>query len=189
LEIKSKRINLADLIFILFYKYKGEIRGITTLQKLIDIIRLDSDLDIEIDYSPYNYGDFAPEVNDVIQVFLDNSWLIKDKKEYENGKKIEIFKLTSNGYKIAKTLYNNLLYNELKSLEVIDKFLNKRQEEIISFSYFWYPQTAINSKIRRNIFKKKSILSVLDGELEEEYYSIIKSGCTIKDIIRKSWKY
>ena len=64
--MKLKKINLGDLIFILLYKYGGEIRGSTTIQKLIDIVRLDSELEVDVSYSPYDYGDFAPEINDVI---------------------------------------------------------------------------------------------------------------------------
>lgn len=186
--MKSKKINLGDLIFILFYKYGGEIKGSTTLQKLIDIIRLDSDLEVDVNYSPYDYGDFAPEVNDIIQVYLDNSWLIKDEKKFQKEKKIDIYRLTTKGNKIAKTLYENLLTSELKSLNVLDKFQNKRQEDIIAFSYFWYPQTAIKSKIKKDIFKRSTILSNLDGDLEEEYFSIINSGRSIKEVIRESWR-
>ncbi len=186
--MKLKKINLGDLIFILFYKYRGEIKGTTRLQKLIDIIRLYSDLEVDVNYSPYDYGDFAPEVNDIIQVYLDNSWLIKSEKKFQE-KKIDIYNLTPKGNKIAKTLYDNLLTSELKSLNIIDKFKNRKQEDLIAFSYFWYPQPAINSKIKNIIFKKSSILSKLEGDLEEEYFSVINSGSTIKEVIRKSWKY
>ena len=70
--MKTNKINLGDLIFILFYKYGGEVKGSTTLQKLIDIVRLDSGLEVDVNYSPYDNGDFSPEVNDIIQVYLDN---------------------------------------------------------------------------------------------------------------------
>ncbi|MEJ2251422.1 MAG: hypothetical protein P8Y70_04140 [Candidatus Lokiarchaeota archaeon] len=186
--MKSKKINLGDLIFILIYKYGGEIKGSTTLQKLIDIIRLDSELEIDVDFSPYEYGDFSQQLNDTIQVYLDNSWLIKEEVKYQNNKKLDIFKLTDKGNKIAETLFENLLTRELKALEIVNKFINKSQIDLIAYSYFWYPKTAIRSKIKKEIFKRSSILPNLEGELEEEYFSITKSGRTIKKIIQESWK-
>lgn len=186
--MKSKKINLGDLIFILLYKYGGEIKGSTTFQKLIDIIRLDSDLEVDIDYSPYEYGDFSQEVNDTIQVFIDNDWVMKEEIKYSNANRIDIYHLTSKGEKIANVLYNNLLTKELDSLKILEKFKDKKQEEIISYSYFWYPKTAIKSKIKKDIFRRSSILPNLEGDLEDEYYSIIKSGKSVKDVIRESWK-
>lgn len=186
--MKTKKINLGDLIFILFYKYGGEIRGSTTLQKLIDIIRLDSDLEIDVNYSAYDYGDFSQDVNDVIQVYLDNSWLCKEEVRFEANKKKNIYKLTYSGEKIAKTLYDNLITTELKELNVIEKFKNKSQEDIIAYSYFWYPQTAVKSMIKKDIFRRDTILNYLDGELENEYKSIVSKGSTIKESIRESWK-
>jgi len=186
--MKLKKINLGDLIFVLLYKYGGEIRGSTTIQKLIDIVRLDSELEVDLSYSPYDYGDFAPEINDVIQVYQDNSWLTKDKKKIQGEKSIDIYKLTPVGNKIAKTLYDNLLTSEIEALNIIDKFQNKNQEELIAFSYFWYPKTAIKSKIKKDIFKKSTILSNLEGDLESEYDSIIDSGRSVKDVMRESWR-
>ena len=186
--MKTKKINLGDLIFILFYKYGGEIKGSTNLQKLVDIIRLDSDLEVDVNYSPYDYGDFSQEVYDVLQVYLDNSWLKKEEVEFQEGKKIDIYKLTKDGKKIAQTLYNNLLTSELKSINVVEKFQNKSREEIVAFSYFWYPETAIKSKIKKEIFKRTPILPNLEGDLEKEYFSIINAGRTIKDVIRESWR-
>lgn len=186
--MKSRKINLGDLIFILFYKYGGKIKGSTRLQKLIDIIRLDSDLEVDINYSPYNYGDFSQEVNDTIQVYMDNSWLEREEILFQEGKKLDIFELTSKGKKIAQVLYENLLTEEKKSLKILDKFQDKKQEELLSFSYFWYPKTAIKSKIKKDIFNRSSILSKLDGELEEEYNLITSSGKSVKDVIKESWK-
>jgi len=187
--MKTKKINLGDLIYILFYKYGGEIKGITTLQKLIDIIRLDSGIEVDVNYSPYDYGGFSQEVMDVIQVYLDNSWLIKEELQFEEEKKIDIFRLTTNGNKIAKTLYDNLLTSELRSLKILDKFQNKSLEEILAYSYFWYPQMAIKSNIMRDIFKRSAIFPNLEGDLEDEYFSIINTGRSIKDVIRESWRY
>ena len=186
--MKSKKINIGDLIFILLYKYGGKIEGSTRLQKLIDIIRLDSDLEVDVDYSPYEYGDFSQEVYDTIQVFSDNEWIMKEEIKYSNNKRMDTYKLTPKGKKIAKVLYDNLLTKELNSLKILDKFKDKKQKEIISYSYFWYPKTASKSKIRGDIFKRSSILPNLEGELEEEYYSIIKSGKSVKEVIRESWK-
>ncbi len=186
--MNNKKINLGDLLFILFYKYGGEIRGITTLQKLIDIVRLDSDLEVDVDYSPYEFGDFSPQTNDVIQVFIDNSWINKDKLKLEDNKFIEVYKLTEKGWKIAETIYLNLLSTELEKLSVIDKFKDKTQEEIITYSYFWYPLTAMNSKIKDRIFKRSKISIFLSGELEDEYNSIKSSGESIKKVIYESWK-
>lgn len=185
--MRIKKINLGDLIFILLYKYGGKIRGSTTLQKLIDIIRLDSELEVDVEYSPYKYGDFSQQVNDTIQVFLDNSWVQKEMK-YLKEQKVNIYYLTPKGKKIAKVLYDSLLKSELKSLDILNKFADKKQEEIIAYSYFWYPKTAIKSRIRNDIFKRSPILPFLNGELEEEYLSIIKSGRSIKNVIQESWK-
>lgn len=186
--MKTKKINLGDLIFILFYKFKGEIRGSTTLQKLVDIIRLDSELEVDVNYSPYDYGDFSQQTNDVVQVFIDNSWISKKELLFDENKKINIFKLTRKGEQIAKTLYENLLSRELDYLQIIDRFLDKSRDDIMSFSYFWYPKTTIYSKIKQEIFKKSNILSLLDGELETEYNSIKETGKTIKEFIKESWK-
>lgn len=186
--MKTKKINLGDLIFILFYKFNGEIRGSTKLQKLVDIIRLDSELEVDVNYSPYDYGDFSQQTNDVVQVFIDNSWISKKELPFNENKKINIFKLTRKGEQIAKTLYENLLSRELDYLQIIDKFLDKSQDDIMSFSYFWYPKTTIYSKIKKEIFNKSQILSLLDGELETEYNSIKETGKTIKEFIKESWK-
>jgi DNA-binding MarR family transcriptional regulator len=186
--LKLKKINLGDLIFILFYKYGGEIKGSTTLQKLVDVIRLDSEFEVDVNYSPYDYGDFATQVNDIIQVYQDNNWVTKKEVQFQADKRIDIYNLTPTGNKIAKTLTDNLLSSELKALNILDKFAKKGQKDIISFSYFWYPKTAINSKIKNDIFKKKSIFSNLEGDLEKEYNSIINSGYSIKDMIRESWR-
>ena len=186
--MKPKKINLGDLIFILFYKFNGEIRGSTKLQKLVDIIRLDSELEVDVNYSPYDYGDFSQQTNDVVQVFIDNLWISKQELPLEENKKFNIFKLTKKGEQIAKTLYENLLSRELDYLQIIDKFLDKSQDDIMSFSYFWYPKTTIYSKIKKEIFNKNNILSLLDGELETEYNSIKETGQTIKEFIKESWK-
>ena len=186
--MKSKKMNLGDLIFILFYKFNGEIKGRTTLQKLVDIIRLDSELEIDVNYKPYDYGDFSQQINDVIQVYIDNSWVCKDEIPYDENKRFDIFRLTVNGFKIAKTLYENLLSKELEYLQIIDKFIRKSQNDIISYSYFWYPEFAIQSIIKRDVFVRSKILELLDGELETEYNLILSSGTSIKDKIKESWK-
>jgi len=36
--------------------------------------------------------------------------------------------------------------------------------------------------------ERQPILPILEGDLENEYFNIIESGYSIKDIIRKSWK-
>ncbi len=186
--MKTKKINLGDLIFILFYKFNGEIKGSTTLQKLIDIIRLDSELEVEVNYSPYDYGDFSPEPNDVVQVFIDNSWIDKDKVELGDNKFLDVYRLTENGFKIAKTIYQNLLSKEIEVFKILDNFKDKKLEEIIVYSYFWYPNTAMQSKIKDKIFKRAQILNFLSGELEEEYNNIKSSGDSIKKVIYESWK-
>lgn len=187
--MKNKKINLSDLIFILFYRYGGEIKGSTTLQKYIDIIRLDSDLEVDVEYKPYHYGDYSQQVSEIVQVFLDNKWLEKNEIQYLKEKKINIFNLTSKGNKIAQYLYKNLLNRELKALKILDKFEEEKQEDILAHSYFWYPSTATESKIKKNIFQRSSsILSNLEGELESEYLLIKKSDTSIKEIIQKSWK-
>ncbi len=186
--MKNKKINLGDLIFILFYKFNGEIRGSTTLQKLIDIIRLDSELEVDVDYSPYEFGDFSLQPNDVVQVFVDNSWIAKEKVELGGEKFLNIYRLTENGWKIAKTIYQDLLSKELEDFKILDNFKNKKQEEIIAYSYFWYPITAMKSRIKDKIFKKTQIFTFLSGELEEEYNNIKSSGESIKKVIYESWK-
>jgi hypothetical protein len=35
---------------------------------------------------------------------------------------------------------------------------------------------------------KESIYSLLEGDLEEEYFKIIRSGKTVKQVIKESWK-
>jgi len=187
-KMKNKKINLGDLIFILFYKFNGEIRGSTKLQKLIDIIILDSELEVDVDYSPYDYGDFSPQPNDVVQVFIDNSWINKDKIELGDEKFLDVYKLTKNGWKIAETIYQNLLSKELEYFKIIEKFKDRKQNEIIAYSYFWYPITAMKSKIKDKIFKRIQIFNFLSGELEEEYNNIKSSGDSIKKVIYESWK-
>ena len=81
-----------------------------------------------------------------------------------------------------------MITTELKELNVIEKFKNKSQEDIIAYSYFWYPQTAVKSMIKKDIFRRDTILNYLDGELENEYKSIVSKGSTIKESIRESWK-
>lgn len=186
--MKTKKLNLGDLIFILFYKYGGEIRGTTTLQKLIDIIRLDTDIEVDVDYSPYEFGDFSPQTNDILQVFIDNSWIKSEIVKLEERKRLNVYKLTEKGSKIAKTIYQNLLSTEQNEFEIIDRFIDKSQDEIIAYSYFWYPETAMKSRIKDRIFNKGKISTFLSGELEDEYNNIKASGESIKEVIYESWK-
>jgi DNA-binding PadR family transcriptional regulator len=186
--MKTKKVNLGDLIFILFYKYGGEIRGNTTLQKLVDIIRLDSNIEVDIDYSAYEFGDFSPQLNDILQVFIDNSWINSERVPLDENKKINIYKLTEKGSKIANTIYQNLLSKELEEFNVIDKFINQSQDEILAYSYFWYPMTAMRSKIKGRIFNRGKISRFLSGDLEDEYNKIKDSGESIKEVIYESWK-
>jgi len=186
--MRNKKINLGDLIFILFYKFNGEIRGSTSLQKLIDIIRLDSELEIDVNYSPYDFGDFSPQSNDVVQVFVDNSWIAKEKVELGDDIFLDVYRLTENGWKIAKTIYQNLLSKELENFKILDNFKDKKQKEILAYSYFWFPITAMKSKIKDKIFKRTQIFTFLSGELEEEYNNIKSSGNSIKKVIYESWK-
>jgi len=58
----------------------------------------------------------------------------------------------------------------------------------VAFSYFWYPETAIKSKIKKEIFKRTPIHPNLVSDLEKEYFSVINAGRTIKDVIRESWR-
>ncbi|MFX1257377.1 MAG: hypothetical protein ACFFAN_05940 [Promethearchaeota archaeon] len=185
----SKKINLGNLIFILFYQNNGVISGLTRLQKLIDIIRQEGEFIVESDYSPYDYGDFSQNVADVLQVFMDNDWIIEEKIPFQENKVKKVLKLTEDGNKIGKELYENLLSNEIKYFYTIDKFIKMEREDLISYSYFWYPSTAIKSKIKSKIFKKKKISDSLDGILEDEYELIKSSSKSIKDLIRETWKY
>jgi len=67
--------------------------------------------------------------------------------------------------------------------------MKMEQEDLISYSYFWYPSTAIKSKIKPKIFKRKKISDSLEGILEDEYKLIKSSSKSIKDLIRETWKY
>ena len=134
-------------------------------------------------------SDFSQGVKDVLQVYLDNSWVTEEKIEFSNDREMNIFSLTKTGFKIAKFLYGNLLTREKESLKIIDRFDNKNQLDIIRYSYFWYPKTTKKSKIKKDIFGRKNIFDVINGELEDEYKSIILSGKTLKDEIRETWKY
>lgn len=188
MSMKKRKIKLSDLIFILFYKKNGKIVGSTKIQKLIDIIRLDSEFEVDAKYDPYNFGDFSIEIVDLVNVYIDNDWLVKKNEVYQN-KQVDIFKLTPTGMKIAKTLYDDLIHKDRRSFEILDDFEDKNTPQIMSFSYFWYPETAINSIIKNEIFQKKPILESFSGLLIEEYDQIIKSGVGIKESLRENWRY
>ncbi|HME50697.1 MAG TPA: hypothetical protein VKM55_00635 [Candidatus Lokiarchaeia archaeon] len=183
---KSK-INLGDLIFILFYKFNGMIRGSTTLQKLIDIIRLDSEFDVDGKYDPYNFGDFSQDVVDVLNVYVDNDWVLKTEEQLDHDKTIDIFRLSETGMKIAKTVYGNMLHRDKEKLEIIDDFKDKSQNEIISYSYFWYPATAIKPIINDRVFGRIPLSKCETGFLEEEFNAIKNSHKTVKELIHESW--
>ena len=119
---------------------------------------------------------------------IENSWIKTEEIEFQDNKIIKNYWLTETGMKIAQTIYENLLSRELDYFNVIDKFKDKTQEEIVKYSYFWYPKTAIKSKIKDDLFKKYRLLEIFAGELEEEYNNLKASGKTIKEVIRETWR-
>jgi len=185
--MKKTKINLGDLIFILFYKFGGSIRGSTTLQKLIDIIRFDSDFEVDVKYDPYNFGDFSQEIVDVIHVFVDNNWIMKTEENAGNDKKIDIYKLSEVGMKIARTVYGDILHKDKEKLGIIDQFKDKSQNDILSYSYFWYPMTTTKSTIKDRVFGRVPLSKCETGFLEEEYNVIKNSNKSVKDLIHESW--
>ena len=181
-----RKIELSDLILIILYILKGKISGKTKLQKMIDIFRLDSDLDVKVSYEPYRFGDFSDDIENVIGVLEDYEFITSEERDLGLIRIVD-YSLSNNGFKVAKSLFENAI-EEIKIEKTrIERINNLNQEDLIKYSYFWYPKTSVKSEIKSKLFKKQ-YKDFPNKLLLPEYQMIINSGKTIKDLVREQWK-
>ncbi|MHA1757719.1 MAG: hypothetical protein ACTSVV_13170 [Promethearchaeota archaeon] len=181
-----RKIELSDLILIILYILNGKIYGKTKLQKMIDIFRLDSDLDVKVSYEPYRFGDFSDDIENVIGILEDNGFITSEERNIGLSN-IIIYSLSDNGYVVAEYLIKDLSEAINKEKARIEKINNFTQKEILQYSYFWYPKTTKKSEIKKKLFKIK-YKDFPNDLLLNEYQKIIRSGKTVKDLVREQWK-
>lgn len=76
-------MELSDLIFVLLYYSEGKIVGRTRIQKMIDLMRLDTKIPVKILYEPYRFGDFSDQLVKVLGILADNQFIEIPNEQYE----------------------------------------------------------------------------------------------------------
>lgn len=167
---KLKLKSILDLLLVLLYApskkgYKEPITGITRLEKLMFLFSKFSNTKIEdLKFEKYYYGPYSEAIYDVVQLAAENNLITlveaRNLPEYdlevthaEWGQKREyFFKLTKDGEKIAKILWENLSdEDKFLVLELKRRFNRVPLRSLISLIYVKYPEYLEYSKLKNKI--------------------------------------
>jgi len=182
-------VELSDLILLILYKAGGKLSGKIRLQKLIDLFRLDSKIDVDVKFEPYRFGDFSDDIVNIAGILCDNNFIDITNEEIENfdiSTQTE-YSLTDDGKKIAKKLFEQLKEEEKKEISRIIELKKVPWKILVKCCYFWFPETAKRSEIKSRLFYKRST-NIPNDLLAEEYEKVNQSGKTIKELVLAQWK-
>ena len=135
----------------------------------------------DFEFEAYDYGPFSVEVFDHLEALQDanliETRIIESKHRTESfdaleiesdiitddslfdmlrddTKKLNIYKLTTNGMTVAKTLYESLIEEERRQLrEIKTRFNSMPLHRLLRYIYTKYPEEAKESVIREEVLK------------------------------------
>lgn len=170
-----------DILLALLYakgseKENEEVRGTTRLEKLLFLLSKEGGfskyLENEYRFVAYDFGPFSDEIYDDIEMLKDGELIetIKDKREYyaedvdrdesieqadleETEKDVSIYRLTPNGIKVARHLFENELTKEERNriTEIKKKFNSMPFYKFLKYVYERYPEMTTKSMIKDDL--------------------------------------
>ncbi len=111
---------------------KSEIKGKTSLHKLLFLSKIEGWLEESIPYfefRPYYYGPYSFELEDIIDIMLFYDLIVKEKTDYGY-----IYKLTDDGHKVVKKLEKHLNLENEYYVKVIKKAIDMTIKRYKNFS-------------------------------------------------------
>ena len=150
------------------------IRGFTKLEKMMFLVYEETDLKGVIGknyhFEADNYGPCATEIYDDIEMLKDANMLETESVDSDSliesidffdcaqnvedealppAKRVEVFKLTSKGAKVASMIFHALPSESQQKIILLKTLHNSKSvTELIKYVYSKYPQTTTRSKIR-----------------------------------------
>jgi len=137
----------SDLVLYVFNCIK-EIHGKTFIQKLFFILMNQVKEIPQFEYFPYNYGPFSKELNQAVNDLIEEGYISETKVgEYF------LYSITDKGSKVAEDQKTVNKDAKKQISQVCEHVKNLRPRELLEYVYKKYPESTVNSLLKREIFK------------------------------------
>ncbi len=135
-------------IAILYAKGTG-VDGATKFQKLVFLSQKEGNLDGKYDFHADNFGPYSPQLSSDIDYLIDEGYAERIVRTNEVGHEKHIFKLTDQGYKIAKKMTKKDKYEDLfqEAVKVKTRFDDYSLDDLLGYVYRKYPSYTIKSEL------------------------------------------
>lgn len=136
----------AKWILGLLFALGGKVEGGTRLQKLLFLLKHEFGVrELPYEFVPYIYGPFSEEVrNDTAELkwrgLIEIEWKVLDAAD---GFLERIYKLTTNGQKMAEDFHAALPQTTKQLLQRLGRFNEMRLVELLRYVYSKYPKESI----------------------------------------------
>ena len=139
--------NDEKIILSLLYKL-GQSVSYTKLQKLLFIIKKETDIKLDLKFVAYDYGPFARELYHIIED-TEKRGLVKVESLNVQDKSLRLITLTSAGKAEGEKAYSELDEKYRSSLDdIITRWGSEPLMSIVLYTYLTYPEMAKNSVIK-----------------------------------------
>lgn len=124
--------------------------SMTKIQKLMFLIKNETDLKLDLEFVPYKYGPFSKRIYEIIDEFETDGFLKIEHSAFNDNSKFVI--LTRKGKDEASIIYAKMDNVERESINSVVKRWGKESlTSILFYTYLTYPESAEASVIKNNI--------------------------------------
>lgn len=132
---------------LLVFNCMEEIHGKTFIQKLFYIFYRQVEGLALFEYTPYNFGPFSKELNQSINQLISEGYLQERKiRDYF------LYQITPKGKQNANTQKSIGEREQKAILQLCDHVRNYTPKQILEYVYSKYPETTINSLLKKKNF-------------------------------------
>ncbi len=139
--------NDENIIFSLVYRLNESV-SYTKLQELLFIIKKETNIRLDLHFTPCNYGPFSKKVYDIIEN-IEERGLVKVESLNVQDKSLRLITLTSAGKAEGEKAYSELNEKYRSSLDdIITRWGSEPLMSIVLYTYLTYPEMTKNSVIK-----------------------------------------
>ncbi|MFD1687530.1 hypothetical protein [Halobellus litoreus] len=134
--------SLLPLAFL--YAQGSSVDGATRFQKLVFLAQREGGLESKYDFHAEKFGPYSYDLADDLKYFIESGYVERKVETNEVGHERHTFRLTDEGYKVARKMAQKNRYEPIFDIvnEVKSKFNDWNLEELLRYVYRKYPELA-----------------------------------------------
>jgi len=139
--------NLLPLAFI--YARGSSVDGATRFQKLVFLAQEEGGLEDAYNFHADDYGPYSFDLASDIQGYISDGYIEKKIETNEVGHKRHVFRLTDDGYRVARKMAQSERYGPI--MEIVDqvkgRFNDWHLRKLLRYVYGNYPEYATETEL------------------------------------------